>query len=87
MEKTHLAEAIGHAACRKVFSVLFVKAQCMLANLTGGRADGTRERRLRTYLAAARAPAQSSWAHQGRTNVREKSYVIVIFRQACAAAG
>lgn len=49
--KTHLGEAIGHAACRKGFSTLFVKAQRLLANLMGGRADGTREKRLRTYLA------------------------------------
>ena len=49
--KTHLAQALGHSACRKGLTTLFVKAQRMLAHLTGGRADGTRDRRLRTYLA------------------------------------
>jgi len=48
--KTHLGQALGHAACRKGFTTLFVKAKRMLGPLAAGRADDTRDRRLRTYL-------------------------------------
>jgi DNA replication protein DnaC len=48
--KTHLGQSLGHAACRKGYTTLFVKAPRMFAHLNGGRADGTRDRRLRTYL-------------------------------------
>jgi DNA replication protein DnaC len=48
--KTHLAQALGHEACRKGWDVLFVNTYKMLQYLNGGRADGTFERRLQTYL-------------------------------------
>lgn len=48
--KTHIAQALGHAACRRGYDVLFVRAAQMLAHLHGGRADGTYERRLFHYL-------------------------------------
>jgi DNA replication protein DnaC len=47
--KSHLAQALGHEACRRGFDVLFVATSRMLAHLHGGRADGTYERRLLTY--------------------------------------
>ena len=47
--KSHLAQALGHEACRRGFDVVFVSAARMLAHLHGGRADGTYERRLLTY--------------------------------------
>src|SRR2546422_2077552 len=47
--KSHLAQALGHEACRRGFDVLFVSAARMLGHLHGGRADGTYERRLLTY--------------------------------------
>jgi DNA replication protein DnaC len=50
--KSHLAQALGHEACRRGFDVLFTSASRMLAHLNGGRADGTYERRLATYLRA-----------------------------------
>ncbi len=49
--KTHLAQAIGHAACMQGRSVLFEKTARVLADLGAGHLDGTWERRLRRYLA------------------------------------
>lgn len=48
--KSHLAQALGHEACRRGFDVLFTSASRLLAHLHGGRADGTYERRVSTYL-------------------------------------
>jgi len=48
--KTHLAEALGHQACRQGYSVLFTKASRLLSDLGGGRADDTWDKRLRRYL-------------------------------------
>lgn len=47
--KSHLAQALGHEACRRGFDVVFVTAARMLGHLHGGRADSTYERRLLTY--------------------------------------
>lgn len=49
--KTHLAQAIGHAACQQGRSVLFDKTARVLSDLGAGHLDGTWERRLRRYLA------------------------------------
>ena len=48
--KTHLAQALTHEACRQGYSALFVDTYRMLRHIHGGRADGSRERRLQTYL-------------------------------------
>jgi DNA replication protein DnaC len=48
--KTFLAQALGHQACRIGYSVLFTKTARLLADLGGGRADGTWAIRLRRYL-------------------------------------
>ena len=48
--KTHAAQALGHAACRAGFTVLFTKTAAFLRDLAGGRADGSWEPRLRKYL-------------------------------------
>ena len=48
--KSHLAQALGHEACRRGFDVVFVATSRMLAHLNGGRADGTYERRLASYV-------------------------------------
>jgi DNA replication protein DnaC len=48
--KTHVAQSLGHAACRAGFSVLFTKTSALLRDLAGGRADGSWEPRLRRYL-------------------------------------
>lgn len=47
--KSHLAQALGHEACRRGYDVLFIPAARMLGHLHGGRADGSYERRLLTY--------------------------------------
>jgi DNA replication protein DnaC len=44
--KSHLAQALGHEACRRGYDVLFMPAARALAQLAAGRADGTYERRL-----------------------------------------
>lgn len=48
--KSHLAQALGHEACRQGYDVVFVSTHKMLQHLSGGRADGSYERRLETYL-------------------------------------
>lgn len=45
-----MAQALVHAACRQGFEALFTTTHKMLQHLNGGRADGTLERRLQTYL-------------------------------------
>ena len=48
--KTFIAQALGKEACRQQRSVLFTKANALLADLAGGRADGSWQTRLRRYL-------------------------------------
>ncbi len=48
--KTHLAQALGHQACRAGYNVLFTKASRLLSDLGGGRADDSWEKRLQHYL-------------------------------------
>lgn len=48
--KSHLAQAIGHEAARRGYDVLFTKTSKLLGHLYGGRADGSYERRLASYL-------------------------------------
>lgn len=48
--KTHLAQALGHEAVRRGRDVVFTRASSMLAHLNAGRADGTYERRLASYV-------------------------------------
>ncbi len=48
--KTHLAQALGHEAARRGFTVQYIKTSALLAHLNGGRADQSYERRLLGYL-------------------------------------
>lgn len=48
--KSHLAQALGHAACRRGCDVIFTSAAKMLHHLNGGRADGTYDRRLQSFV-------------------------------------
>jgi DNA replication protein DnaC len=48
--KTHLAQALGHAACRKGYDVLFTKAVKLFRSLLAARADHSWERRIKKYL-------------------------------------
>lgn len=50
--KSHLAQAIGHQACRIGHSVLFVKAVQLFRKLAAARADQTWEERVREYVRA-----------------------------------
>jgi DNA replication protein DnaC len=51
--KSHVAQALGHMACRRGYSVTFTTASRVLADLAGGRADGTWEARLRRWARPA----------------------------------
>ena len=48
--KTHLAQALIHETARQGFDAVFTTTHKMLQHINGGRADGTWERRLQTYL-------------------------------------
>jgi DNA replication protein DnaC len=48
--KTHLAHALAHEAARAGFDILCTTAHHLLAHIHAGRADGTAEKRLQTYL-------------------------------------
>ncbi|HYD53110.1 MAG TPA: IS21-like element helper ATPase IstB, partial [Gemmatimonadaceae bacterium] len=47
--KSHLAQDLGHEACRRGYEVVFMPAARALAQLGAGRADGTYERRLASF--------------------------------------
>jgi DNA replication protein DnaC len=47
--KTHLAQALGHQACRRGYSTVFTKTSRLLADLAGGHADRTWGARLRRW--------------------------------------
>lgn len=49
--KTHLVQAIAHEAARQGFEVLYTTADQLLRHLHGGRADGSLDKRLASYLA------------------------------------
>ncbi len=49
--KTHLASAIGHAACRAGKKVLFLRADTLLKELLQARADRSGDRALRRLIA------------------------------------
>jgi len=48
--KTHISQALGLEAAKQGFDVLFIAAQKMLQHIHGGRADGSLERRVNSYL-------------------------------------
>jgi DNA replication protein DnaC len=48
--KTHLSQALAHEACRQGFDVLSIDTHKMLRHINGGRADGTLDKRVQSYL-------------------------------------
>lgn len=48
--KSFVAQALGVQACRQRRTVFFTKTGAFLADLAGGRADGSQPQRLRRYL-------------------------------------
>lgn len=50
--KSHLAQALGHEACRQGYAVLFTPTHTLVQHLHGGRADGSYQQRLEAYLRA-----------------------------------
>jgi DNA replication protein DnaC len=51
--KTMIAQALGHQACRRGYTVAFTKTSRLLADLAGGHADRTWESRLRRWARPA----------------------------------
>jgi DNA replication protein DnaC len=51
--KTHLAQALGHTACRRGHAVAFIKTSRLLADLAGGHADRSWSTRLRRWARPA----------------------------------
>src|SRR5438105_1135965 len=47
--KSHVAQALGHAACRRGYDVSFATCSKVLADLAGGHADGSWAARLRRW--------------------------------------
>ncbi len=47
--KSHIAQALGHRACRAGHTVLFVAAHDLFRDLRSGRADGTVHRKIQRY--------------------------------------
>ena len=43
--KSHIAQALGHKACRRGYDVLYMGLSQLIKHLAAGRADGTYERR------------------------------------------
>jgi DNA replication protein DnaC len=48
--KTHLAEALGHEACRRGYTTLFVKSAKMLRGLYAARADQSWESQVKRFV-------------------------------------
>jgi len=48
--KSHIAQALGHQACRRGYDVLFTKATKLFRYLLAGRADQSWEKRIKKYL-------------------------------------
>jgi len=50
--KSHIAQALGHIACRMGYDVLYTKAAKMFRYLHGGRADNSWEHRIKRHTSA-----------------------------------
>ncbi len=50
--KSHIAQALGHIACRMGYDVLYTKAAKMFRYLNGGRADNSWDTRIKRHTAA-----------------------------------
>ncbi len=50
--KSHIAQALGHVACRMGHDVLYTKAAKMFLYINGGRADNSWEARIKRYTSA-----------------------------------
>lgn len=50
--KSHIAQALGHIACRMGHAVLYTKAAGMFRYLNGGRADNSWDGRIKRYISA-----------------------------------
>jgi len=65
--KTHVAQALGHVACRRGYAVAFTKTSRLLADLAGGHADRSWEQRLRRWARPALLILDEIQTGMGRT--------------------
>jgi len=78
--KTFLAQALGHAACRAGYSVLFVRVDTMLKQLATARADYSFDRELRRFLAPDLVVADDFGLHKLSAQQSSDFYDVIIGR-------
>lgn len=78
--KSFLASALGHAACRAGYSVLFVRADTMLKQLAAARADYTFDRELRRFVAADVLTIDDFGLHKLTAQQSSDMYDVIIGR-------
>lgn len=78
--KSFLAQALGHAACRAGYSVLFSRVDTMLKQLAMARADYTFDRELRRYLTPDILIADDFGLHKLTAQQSSDFYDVIIGR-------
>ena len=78
--KSFLAQALGHAACRAGYSVLFVRVDTMLKQLATARVDYSFDRELRRFLAPDVLLADDFGLHKLSAQQSSDFYDVIIGR-------
>lgn len=78
--KSFLAQALGHAACRAGYSVLFSRVDTLLKQLAMARADYTFDRELRRYLTPDILIADDFGLHKLTAQQSSDFYDVIIGR-------
>lgn len=78
--KSFIAQALGHAACRAGYSVLFARVDMMLKQLAMARADYTFDRELRRYLTPDILIADDFGLHKLTAQQSSDFYDVIIGR-------
>lgn len=78
--KSFVAQALGHAACRAGYSVLFSRVDTMLKQLAMARADYTFDRELRRYLTPDILIADDFGLHKLTAQQSSDFYDVIIGR-------
>jgi DNA replication protein DnaC len=82
--KSHIAQGLGHNVIRRGGEVRFIKTSRLLADLAGGHADHTWDRRLREYTRPA-ALILDDFAMRGLTDTQADDLYELISERAAAA--
>jgi len=78
--KSFLAQALGHAACRAGYAVLFVRVDTMLKQLATARADYSFDRELRRFLTPDVLIADDFGLHKLSAQQSSDLYDVIIGR-------